>query len=246
MRDIETNDFEAANIEFVEFWMLDPYLDAPSKPFENGLDPQGDVDNLDETNWGFIPRTQPIVTAFDNDPDTRPNQDKGLDGLDNDQERSFYDQYINVDLPAAGIDPATLAAFTNDPSHDDFEYYRSDNYDANETGILERYKRFNNPQGNSPTPEPGEQFSSSSTNLPNTEDLNRDFTLNETEAFFSYRIPIKPGLQEGDPYVTSVVENVVTLPNGEQAPYRWIPSPNSTSGSATSTTSVRCASSGCS
>lgn len=248
MRDIETNDFEAANIEFVEFWMLDPYLDAPSKPvptdegelylnlgnvsedvlkdsrlfFENGLDPQGETDNLDETNWGFIPRTQPIVTAFDNDPDTRPNQDVGLDGLDNDQERSFYDQYINVDLPAAGIDPAALAAITNDPSHDDFEYYRSDNYDANETGILERYKRFNNPQGNSPTPQPGESFSSSATNLPNTEDLNRDFTLNETEAFFSYRVPIKPGLQEGDPYVTSVVENVVTLPNGEQAPYRWI------------------------
>jgi cell surface protein SprA len=249
MRDIETNDFEAANIEFVEFWLLDPYLDAPSKPvptdegelyinlgnvsedvlkdsrlfFENGLDPQGETDNLDETNWGFIPRTQPIVTAFDNDPDTRPNQDKGLDGLDNDQERNFYQQYLNVELPAAGLNPDVLAAISNDPARDDYHYYRGSDYDAQELGILERYKRFNNPQGNSPTSEGSpEPYATSATNLPNTEDLNRDFTLNETEAFFSYRIPIKPDLQEGDPYVTSVVENLVTLPNGEQAPYRWI------------------------
>ena len=25
MRKLETNDFEAANIEFVEFWMMDPF-----------------------------------------------------------------------------------------------------------------------------------------------------------------------------------------------------------------------------
>ena len=25
MRKLETNDFEAANIEFIEFWMMDPF-----------------------------------------------------------------------------------------------------------------------------------------------------------------------------------------------------------------------------
>src|SRR5690606_1647500 len=32
MRGLNTNDFEAANIEFVEFWMLNPYMDKTDEP----------------------------------------------------------------------------------------------------------------------------------------------------------------------------------------------------------------------
>ncbi len=249
MRALQTNDFEAANIEFIEFWVMDPYLDAPSKPvpnssgdlylnignvsedilkdsrmfFENGLPRDGATENLDVTNWGLVPRTQPIVTAFDNDPATRENQDKGLDGLNDAQERDFHADYLETELVAAGIDPVVIERIRQDPAHDNYNYYRGANYDAQQLGILERYKRYNNPEGNSPTSESTEEpYPTSATNLPNSEDLNRDFTLNETEAYFSYRIPFRPGMTENDPYVTSVVEGNVTLLNGEIAPYRWL------------------------
>jgi cell surface protein SprA len=121
------------------------------------------------------------------------------------------------------VDPARIEAIRQDPAHDNYHYYRGSDYDAQELPILERYKRFNNPQGNSPTSESSpEPYPTSSTNLPNSEDLNRDFTLNETEAYFSYRVPFRPGMGEGDPYVFSVVEGQESLPNGEVAPYRWI------------------------
>jgi len=249
MRELQTNDFEAANIEFIEFWVMDPYLDAPDKPvpgdagdlfinignvsedilkdsrmfFENGLDRDGSTDNLDETNWALVPRTQPITTAFDNDPATRVNQDKGLDGQNDDQERNFFTQFINTDLAAAGVDPGIIGEITLDPSKDNYHYYRGQDYDDLQLPILERYKRYNNAEGNSPVSESSpETYPTSSTNLPNSEDLNRDFTLNETEAYFSYRIPFRPGMTTGDKYVTSVVEGQETLLDGDVTPYRWI------------------------
>ena len=249
MRDLQTNDFEAANIEFIEFWVMDPYLDAPANPvptdpgelyinignvsedilkdsrmfFENGLNRDGATDNLDETNWALVPRTQPITTAFDNDPTSRVNQDVGHDGQNDEQERSFYSQYVDVELAAAGVDPGIVSEIILDPSHDNYHYYRGGDYDDLEVPILDRYKRYNNPQGNSPTSESSpETYPTSATNLPNSEDLNRDFTLNETEAFFSYRVPFRPGMGTGDQYVTSVVEGQETLLNGDVAPYRWI------------------------
>ena len=96
MREIETNDFEAANIEFIEFWMMDPFLDDPNtvedesmqaggdffinignisedilkdsrKSFENGLPIDGLDVNIDTTVWGRVPTIQSLVNAFDNE-----------------------------------------------------------------------------------------------------------------------------------------------------------------------------------
>jgi cell surface protein SprA len=252
MRDIETNDFEAANIEFVEFWVLDPYVDSTSGDvfqtptdagelyinlgnisedvlkdsrmfFENGLPQDGDTSILDRTNWGLVPRTQPVTNAFDNDPDTRDNQDKGFDGLNNEEEVDYYSDYLN-ELDAAAIDPAVIGQITTDPARDDYHYYRGDDYDAEELPIIDRYQRFNNPQGNSPVSAGSDlDFATSATNLPNSEDLNRDFTLNETEAYFAYRVPIFEGMNtDNHPYVTSVVEGNRELQDGTSTPYRWL------------------------
>ncbi|WP_323825707.1 hypothetical protein, partial [Pseudomonas aeruginosa] len=65
------------------------------------------------------------------------------------------------------------------------------------------YKNFNNPQGNSPVATTGGQFTSAATLYPDNEDLNRDNTLNETEAYYEYEIPLKPGMDVGlTPYIT--------------------------------------------
>ena len=252
MRSLETNDFELANIEFIEVWVMDPYLDDPASTvwdvpeddgylyfnlgnisedimkdsrlyFENGLPQDGDTSVLDNTEWGLIPNTQPIVNAFDNDPDTRSNQDKGFDGLNDAEELGFYDDYL-AELSAAGIDPLVISGIEEDPGRDNYHFYRGGDYDDQALPILERYNRYNNPQGNSPTSESSpETYPTSATNLPNSEDLNRDFALNETEAYFSYRVPIFAGMNESNnPYITSVVEGEQQLQNGNVAPYRWI------------------------
>ncbi len=118
MREIETNDFEAANIEFIEFWMMDPFLDDPNtiedesmqpggdffinignisedilkdarKSFENGLPIDGLDVNIDTTVWGRVPTIQSLVNAFDNESSSRQNQDVGYDGMDDEYERTF-------------------------------------------------------------------------------------------------------------------------------------------------------------
>ncbi|RPG60222.1 MAG: cell surface protein SprA [Flavobacteriales bacterium TMED191] len=247
-RKIETNDFEAANIEFIEFWMLDPFLDNPNhdggylylnlgnisedilkdsrKSFENGLSIDGSDNNIDTTVWGRVPSIQSLVNAFDNNEGARINQDLGYDGLDDENERSFT--YENGGVNISYVDRVfnyfgenTLAyqkAF-EDPSSDNFKYFRSSDFDNNETSILERYKNYNGVQGNSPTSEQStEEYPTSSTNLPDVEDINNDQTLSEVESYYQYKISLKPeSLEIGSNYINDIIDNV-----GPNNNARWI------------------------
>lgn len=218
MRALNTNDFQAANIEFLEFWMLSPFMDSqdalsPSpfvneqegelyinlgnisedilrdsrKFFENGLPgPANPERRVDRTNWSVVPVAQQITNAFDNDVETRKQQDVGLDGLDNEGEREQFKSYLD----AIGLANTVAAAkVANDPSNDDYRYYRDDSFGP-DAGILKRYRDYNNPQGNSRA-NTGNNQVSSATNFPDAEDLNRDNTLNETESYFQYRVPLR-------------------------------------------------------
>lgn len=236
MRTVTVNDFEAANIAYIQFWVMDPFSDQTMnsqgepgsnedsenttggylyfnlgnvsedilkdgrKSFENGVPPEGpDANgqytngNVTETVWGWMPTTQVVVTAFDNDLNSRLNQDVGLDGLRNDLENAFFADYLN----SLTVDPAIKALIEDDPSNDNYRYYRDDRWDAQEATILERYKLYNNPDGNSPTSEfsaniNADGYSTSATTLPNIEDINGDNNLNETEAYFQYKVNLKP------------------------------------------------------
>lgn len=223
MRSLNTVDFQTANIEYLEFWMLSPFLD-PNNPggslpvdqlnalegniyfhlgnlsedilrdsrkfFENGLPTPFNPDRrVDTTAWGVVPVTQQITRSFDNDrrggAESRARQDVGLDGLDDEGERAHFREYIEA-IRAAN--PAVAAKIELDPSNDNFRYFRDDSFGPND-GLLRRYRDFNNPQGNSPE-NTGQAFIFSSTNIPDAEDLNLDNTLNETEAYFQYRVPV--------------------------------------------------------
>ena len=102
-RPLSINNFEEQNIEFIQFWIMDPYLSEPNhnggdlyfnlgsvsedvlkddrQSFENGIDPNADLTKMDSTIWGYVPKIQPITEYFDNDASTRPVQDVGYDGL---------------------------------------------------------------------------------------------------------------------------------------------------------------------
>lgn len=257
MRRIETNDFEAANIEYIQFWMMDPYNeDVPQSQqnttgelcidignisedvlkdsrtsFENGLPINGDTSLIDYTAWGRVPVVQSIVNAFDNDENNRKKQDVGLDGLGDDDEKQFFQFYLNQIASAYGTGSQAWINADKDPSGDNYHYYRGTDYDNQSKPILDRYKMFNGPDGNSPaTGQPNddgysEDYPTQSTTLPNNEDINRDNTLNENEGYYEYRVKLTPTdinpNNNGNNYITDVYQTSVTTKDGRTRPITW-------------------------
>ena len=183
MRRLDNTDFERANIEYIEFWLMDPMLTNPEgydgelyinlgdisedilrdgkKSFEHGL-PISDQDagRVDSTIWGYVPRTTSTVTAFSNEAGARPKQDVGLNGLTTEQEQRWgiYRDYVR-DLRAK-VDANVISRWEedpfsplNDPAGDNFHYYRGSDFDEQEVPVLARYKHFNGTEGNSPDTE---------------------------------------------------------------------------------------------
>ena len=243
MRQVPTSDFEAANVEYVEFWMMDPFvynsghsggdfyinlgnvsediLKDSQKSFEDGLPSSDVVEDVDTTAWGRVPVKQSLANAFDNDPEARQYQDVGLDGLGDEDERAFFETYL--EQLESRLNAEAYARFVEDPSNDNYHYYRGSDYDAERLSILERYKKYNGLEGNSPTdaqsPEP---YPTSGTSNPDIEDINRDNTLSETESYYQYKVHLEPGQMEiGQNYIVDKVKRNVKLANGEQSTIYW-------------------------
>lgn len=192
-RQLTSTDLEQANVEYIEFWLQDPFQENPSNPggklvfnlgnisediikdgrklYENGLPVDGDVSILKEnpTAWGtVVPLNQSLVYAFDTTGEERTNQDVGYDGYsDADEIQEF------------GTD------FGNDPSNDNYTFF----LDA-EGGIFERYKEFNGVEGN--TPDVFTDTQRANNPQPDVEDINRDNTMNTIDSYFEYELDITP------------------------------------------------------
>lgn len=240
MRALTTNNFEQTNIEYIQFWMLDPFnedaeavdpnsqhsggdlyfnlgnvsediLPDSRKSSESAYPPSGTSisDDLDTTIWAKVPTLQVVVNAFDNDPAARINQDIGLDGWNNDEERVWFANYVAW-VQASNMDPAVKAKMIADPSQDDYNYYLDDVYDTQQLDILERYKKYNGTQGNSPTPEMSDTanadgYVTMATNSPDREDINQDNNLSESESYFQYHVSLKPGdMQIGKNFIADI------------------------------------------
>lgn len=243
MRAIDQSDFEQSNVEFIEFWMMDPFINKQNSPggnlyinlgdvsedvlkdsrkfFENGIPYPKIPQQLATSSWGFIPQLQTqVVRAFDNDPAARAVQDVGYDGMDDEEERQKFAAYLSA--IATRVSPNILQELQNDPSGDNYKYYRSGDYDQAGTGILGRYKYFNNPHGNSPVVSASQAFSNAATNLPESEDINRDNTLNESEDYYQYRIQLTPATMEvGNNFIVNKQESNVRLLNGNYEIETW-------------------------
>lgn len=242
MRPIEYSDFEASNVEYIEFWVMDPFINKGGsgslyinlgdvsedvlkdsrKFFENGIPSPKDTTKLDRSAWGFVPKFQQQITrAFDNDPAVRAIQDVGYDGLNNEEEAQFFGGYLAQLNATFGASSAAYQSAQADPSADDYKYYRDAAYGNQVTYIRDRYKFFNNPQGNSPIATGNSGFSESATNIPESEDINRDNTLNENEDYFEYRIDFTPNMQVGSNFLVNKQVSNVKLPNGNTEPETW-------------------------
>ncbi len=141
MRRLENTDFEKANIEYIQFWLMDPALTNPDHPtdyngelyinlgdmsedilrdgkksFEHGM-PVSDADGgrVESTFWGLVPRTTSSVTAFSNEAGSREKQDVGLNGLNDLQEHTFGAYKTFVDTLRKFVNPDVLSRWSRDP-----------------------------------------------------------------------------------------------------------------------------------
>jgi cell surface protein SprA len=245
-RKLETNDFESLNVGYIEFWMLDPFIYKPNAPggdlyfnlgslsedilkdgrksLENGLPVDAGTDKTDETVWGRVSKLQPVINAFDNNPDSRRLQDIGLDGLnDNDEKTKFANIVQQVQ---AITNPQVASSFAADPSTDNYRYYQGPELDQSRAGIMERYSRYNGTEGNSKTAEQSQAElglqTSASTSLPDGEDINRDNNMSQTDEYFQYRVSVRPQeMVVGQNYISDKVTSNVKLANGTTQAVTW-------------------------
>ena len=249
MRSIDQTDFETANIEFIECWVQDPFIKNPASAggkfylnlgnisedvlkdsrrfYENGLPTPNAPAQVDTSVWGRVPRNPVQVTnAFSNDPNDRKYQDVGFDGLNDSGEiAKRKNDYLDILRTSFGANSKAYLDAINDPSNDNYHYYRGTDLDAQKAGILQRYKKFNNPEGNSPVADASSDFSSAATLYPDQEDLNRDNTLNETEEYFQYIVNLKPPtapeMNIGQNYIVDKKVVSVNLADGTSRNETW-------------------------
>lgn len=231
-RALNSTNFEQGNVEYIQFWMLDPYvgyngvgvvndqsntgrvffnlgsisediLKDGRKQFENGLPEAGGPQQVMQTVWGKVPYSQSLIYAFDTNEGNRSVQDVGLDGMNDAEEAAIY----------TNGDPS-------DPAGDNYRYFL-----ATSGSVLERYKYYNGLQGNSPVNVA--DSNRGSTTFPDVEDINRDNTMDEINAYYEYHIDVAPGmLTVGSNYVTNVQDVVAPIMGsnapGETTPARWV------------------------
>ena len=227
MRALNSTNFEQGNVEYIQFWVMDPYVDGTNpnvpnatntgriyfnlgsisedvlkdgrKQFENGL---GTGQITTETIWGKVPASQSLIYAFDTNSANRANQDIGYDGLLDSEEAAKFPAFGGLD----------------DPSADNYTYYLTA-----EGSVVERYRDYNGMEGNSPVNV--SDTDRGSTTFPDVEDINRDNTMNTINAYYEYSVDIRPNMQITDKYVTDIRDDVpaVNLPTGATpTTARWI------------------------
>ncbi|KAB1069699.1 cell surface protein SprA [Tamlana haliotis] len=233
-RQITSTDFEQQNVEYIDFWVQDPFQENPNNPggklvfnlgnisediikdgkklYENGLPKDGDVTFLQPTTWGTVtPQNQSLVYAFDSTGDERTNQDVGYDGYNDAEEASAFG-----------------AQFGDDPSNDNYTYFLNADGD-----IFDRYKKYNGVEGN--TPDSFSNTDRGANTQPDVEDINRDNTMNTIDSYYEYELDLNrqnlptteadfENLPDSNPlkqFLRDYKERPRQLPNGQTTNVRW-------------------------
>jgi cell surface protein SprA len=230
-------DFDKANIEYIEFWMMDPFMtDQYSRindgvfngynatggkmvihlgtlsediipdgkhAFENGLPTNTaelqDPKKVTKNDWGYVTEQQYLTNGFDNTTDGRAAQDVGFDGVPSGLEDDTFIDYLQ-ELEATN--PQAVNAIQSDVSADDYRHFLDGTYTEQDAKVLQRYKNYNNMDGNTPNASSSANYTTASYQNPDNEDMNADNTLETTEQYYEYDIDIrKDELQVGKNYI---------------------------------------------
>lgn len=236
-RPLEIHDFEREHITSLEFWIIDPFFLNPQSSegellidlgrfaeeiiSDGALDFESNLPMVD-TPYGRRSEVIPSVRAFASG--DIEAQDVGLDGLSSTEERVFYKSYLtkleSVVDPACWVDGNGIVPGSpfDDPSGDDYHFYLGETWDLMGADVLQRYKYINGTESNS-IPRLVQGAQALRTDLPDTEDLDGDGTLEKREGFFRYHVPVtQEALSEGGRWFAG--EMVVD--NGTVPRSRWV------------------------
>ena len=249
MRKLDSNDFETANIEYIEFWMLDPFiytnkqanandyggdfyinlgevsedvLKDGKKFYESGMPIDGSS-TFTTTQWGKIPTQATTTYAFATSNGSRGLQDVGFNGLTDEEEKQFAAYQNFLSTVQGKVSAAVFDSIFTDPANDNYHYFRGSDYDQIKASILRRYKYINNPQGNSPDSDSRrESYDTSYKTTPDVEDINQDYTLNEYEKYYQYHLSIRPSdMVVGRNFIVDKREAAAPLRNGTSENVTW-------------------------
>ncbi|MBQ9533788.1 MAG: cell surface protein SprA [Prevotella sp.] len=249
MRRLNTTDFEDANIEYIEFWLMDPFIYTRrngtqgqyggdlyfnlgevsedilcdgKKFYESGMPVDGSG-AFTTTQWGKIPTQTTVNYAFATSSGSRALQDVGFNGLTDDEERTFQPYQDFLSQIQGKVPTAVYDSIYADPANDNYHYFRGSDFDQMQADILRRYKYINNPQGNSPDSDSrNESYDTSYKTTPDVEDINQDYTLNEYEKYYQYHVSLRDeDLVVGQNYIVDKREGSPTLRNGEKELVTW-------------------------
>jgi len=227
VQNLDYTNWEILGIKYIDILLIDPYKASIANDttdhgqqllvqigrfsedihkdhhqlFENGIN---EYHNGINTAYGKIPGMVPSGLEFI-DP---VYQDAGLDGLPDEIERVYFEEYLNNMALLHGEESEGFKKAFQDPSSDNYHYFLSDAYNTvNEyKSIINRYKLFNLSEGNTcdkmPEPEP---YPTAYSPYPNTEDLNRNLVFDTAECYYQFNIPLcKRCLSDNNPYIDSV------------------------------------------
>jgi len=244
-RALTTTNFQQANIEYVQFWLMDPYENYSISADEGGASiPPTNADFQGELYFNFGSISEDIlrddrkmfenglptdgIQIPDNNVEITPwssipkNQSLLYAFTENDNDR------INQDLGLDGINDVdettkygnTLGA---DPSADNFQYFRGSNLDSQDASILTRYKDFSLTEGNSPTVNNStESYPTSATSFPDVEDINKDQTMSAVESYYQYKVSLnRQDLVVGKNNIVDSRTTTVNLPNNTTQTTTW-------------------------
>lgn len=248
MRRIETSDFQTANIEYIEFWLMDPFIHSRENGtdnsgdlyfnlgeisedvlkdgkmfYESGLPIDGDPAYYTETVWGRVPNQSTVTYAFNTSSGSRQMQDVGYNGLSSSEEARFSTYQNYLQQIQGRVSQAVYDSIYDNPSGDKYHYFRGSDYDREERSILDRYKYINNPNGNSVDSDHSpESYSTTYKTTPDVDDINQDYTLNEYEKYYQYHVKLSPDqMNVGENFIVDKRTNNVKLRNDSTREITW-------------------------
>ncbi|HSZ26533.1 MAG TPA: cell surface protein SprA, partial [Cytophagaceae bacterium] len=217
-------DFDNANIQYIEFWMLNPY-------FSNDVSKhRTDIDGVpfNKNNSGKLYFNLGSISE-DVLKDQRLEYENGLPvagettttntiwGIVSNQQPlvNAFGSATNArdiqDVGLDGLNNSQEAAFVNtlnpslssrpDPAGDDFIYY----LDGTSPSILDRYQYYNGIDKNSPVNSANSNYTN-----PDNEDINQDNTLETIDAYYEYEVDINSNsMKQGANFIVGHAESVV-------------------------------------
>lgn len=231
MRSISSTNFEQANVEYIQFWVMNPYYNAPNMDPSDVQDPTNIgklVFNLGEISEDILKDGRKLYeNGLPEAGSTSPTIQTNWGQIPASQSLiyAFDTNNANRNVQDAGYDGLldadeavkfpTYASYS-DPAADNYQFYLSANGD-----VLNRYKNYNGFQGNSPVDVT--DTNRGNTTYPDVEDVNRDNTMNTINSYFIYEINIEPNPVVGQNFVSDIRTTTESgLPNGGTTDVQWV------------------------